>query len=458
MFEPAHLQASLPLRSRSMGVKLIVIGTLALLMTIPAFFVEGIVSDRRSRNNEVVREVSSSVGGQQTFLGPLLAIPYTVPAAKPGETEVHGTYLVCPAQATATAQVDTEERHRSLFRVPVFHADLKLDSTFDLSGVPQFAVPGAVMDWAHAEFVVGVSDARGASADATLTANGQTAVMAPADAAPSMSFGGEHAVRLTLFGAHVASLAAPGATFTVSSMLHFSGAQRLAVLAYGKTTRLNVQSNWPDPGFEGGFFPASRSITPSGFKAEWSVPFIARGVRAEGQAEAITGLEDTAMAVSLVEVADPYQSVDRALKYTLLFLGLVFLTYFTFEVTAARRVHPAQYVLVGVAQLIFYLLLLAFAERVGFDLGFLIGGAATVGLLAMNAAWVFASRVQGLRALGVFSLLYALIYILLRLEDNALLVGAAASFAAVAAVMYFTRHIDWYGTLHTRPAGGADAE
>jgi inner membrane protein len=147
------------------------------------------------------------------------------------------------------------------------------------------------------------------------------------------------------------------------------------------------------------------------------------------------------------ELADPYQSVTRSLKYVLLFLGLLFLSYFVFEVTTGKRIHPAQYILVGIAQIIFYLLLLSLAERIGFDFGFLIAGAATVTLLSINAGWIFASRVQAFRAFAVFSLLYTLIYLLLRLEDNALLVGAIASFLAVAGVMYFTRSIDSYGSL-----------
>lgn len=153
-------------------------------------------------------------------------------------------------------------------------------------------------------------------------------------------------------------------------------------------------------------------------------------------------------------MADPYQSVSRSLKYALLFIGLLFLSYFVFEATAGKRVHPAQYVLVGVAHMIFYLLLLSLAERFGFDWGFLIAGGATVLLLSANAGWIFASRVQGIRSLFVFSLLYLFIYLLLRLEDNALLVGAIASFLVVAAVMYLTRNIDWYNSI---PAPGAPA-
>jgi len=143
--------------------------------------------------------------------------------------------------------------------------------------------------------------------------------------------------------------------------------------------------------------------------------------------------------------------VERSLKYALMFVGLVFLTFFVFETTTSRRVHPAQYVLIGLAQIIFYLLLLAIAEQLGFDLGFLIAAVATVGLISAYAGVAFDSRRQGLRALLVFSLLYAGIYVLMRLEELALLVGSVAAFLAIAAVMWFTRRIDWYGMTEGPP-------
>jgi inner membrane protein len=445
------LQSSLQARikSRSMGVKLIVVCGLALLMTIPALFVGALVEDRTKRATDVIKEISGHVGGQQIFLGPTLAIPYNISPRSPVDFAKHGMYLVFPARASAVVKTLTEERRRSLFTVPVFQADLKLDATFDLTGVPAAAPQGAELDWSRAEMVVGVSDARGALADAMLTTDGRTSTLVPAEIAQEISIGGDpnQQIKLKLFGAKLEGIAKTNPQFNVTSALRFSGAQRIALLAYGKTTDLTVQGDWPSPGFDGGFLPITRTLSSKGFSAEWSVPFIARGVRAEGPGDSITGLDATALGVSFIEVADPYQSVNRSLKYVPLFLGLVFLSYFIFEVTTGKRVHPAQYVLVGIGQIIFYLLLLSIAERIGFDFGFLLAGTATVSLLATNAGWVFSSRSQGTRALAIFSLLYALIYLLLRLEDNALLVGAIASFLAVAAAMYFTRGIDWYSSL-----------
>lgn len=151
------------------------------------------------------------------------------------------------------------------------------------------------------------------------------------------------------------------------------------------------------------------------------------------------------LSLPFMQVADSYRSVTRSIKYIELFLGIVFLSYFIFEVTTRRRVHPAQYVLVGVAQTIFYLLLLTIAEHLGFDLGFLIAGTATVALLSMNANWVFRSRQLGQRAAVVFTLLYTFIFLLLRLRNNALLVGSIASFLTVGGAMYATRNMNWYG-------------
>jgi inner membrane protein len=147
-----------------------------------------------------------------------------------------------------------------------------------------------------------------------------------------------------------------------------------------------------------------------------------------------------------VRLADSFRSIHRSLHYITLFLGLVFLTYFLFEVLTGKRVHPAQYVLVGVAQTIFYLLLLSLAEHLGFDLSYLIAGGSTVALFALNTEWVFGSRKLALRSLAVFTTLYVFIYVLLRVEAYALIVGAVASFAAVAAAMYITRNVDWYGS------------
>jgi inner membrane protein len=138
-----------------------------------------------------------------------------------------------------------------------------------------------------------------------------------------------------------------------------------------------------------------------------------------------------------------------------MFVGLVFLTFFVFEALSGQRLHPAQYVLVGLAQMVFYLLLLSLSEYVGFDLGFALAAVATVGLIGLYAGWAFKSARYRLRALVIFSVLYVLIYCLMRLEDFALLAGSLASFVGLAAAMYLTRNLEWYGGRFSPPAAAA---
>jgi len=439
--------------SRSMGLKLLLVCALALVMSIPALFVFMLLGDRTHRAEQVVAEVGGLMGGPQTFMGPVLAIPYTTPPAKAGDAVGRGVFVVFPSEGRAAVASHSELRQRSLFKVPVYQATLDFAATFDLAGVAARAPIGASLDWPRAEFLIGASDARGAQADVLFTAAGKPLEVAPAATLSSANVNGPKdnptpgpdGASLRFFGADAGGLAQPDARFDVTAKMKFSGAQRMAILAFAKTTTVTARGDWPHPSFDGGFLPTTRAIDAKGFTASWSVPFIARGMPAQVDSPELAGLGQAALGVSFVEPANPYQSVARSLKYALMFVGLVFLAYFLFETLQKRRVHPAQYVLIGLTQVVFYLLLLSVAERIGFDLAFLVAAGATVGLISAYAGWVFESRRQGVIALAAFTLLYALIYVLMRLEDLALLVGAFASFAAIAVVMYVTRRLDWYG-------------
>jgi inner membrane protein len=451
-----------------MGLKLLLVCGLALLMAVPALFVFGILAERTHRAEQVSREIGDIVGGAQTFMGPVLAVPYTAPGDLITDDkrmvtgrgpDRRGVYVVFPADATARASARSEVRKRSLFKVPIYTAGLEFTGQFDL-GEPLVGVPeAAVLNWSAAELLVGVSDPRGAQSDIRLVTGGRTYNLAPSATVGEQPLVSEDggAGRMRFFGTPAAAVARPGARFAVAASMTFTGAERLAFVANGKSTAVTARSNWNDPSFDGGYLPGARSIDESGFQAAWKVPFIARGVPAAGTYDLLSKLGSTSMGVSFVQPANAYQSVGRTLKYAPMFIGLVFLAYFLFESLSGRRMHPAQYVLVGLAQTIFYLLLLSIAEQIGFDLGFAIAAGATVLLISVYAGWVFESRLRGFIALVAFSALYGLIYVLLRLEDFALLVGAGASFAAIAAVMYFTRQIDWYG-VGAQVRGGGTAE
>lgn len=465
---PVHDRArtsSLP--RRSAGLKLLLVCGLALMMSIAALFVFALLMDRSNRAQQVADEVGGLMGGPQTFLGPVIAVPYTrsvveaapatggAPARTTATSVDAGVWHIFPTRGRVQAATVSEVRSRSLFKVPVYTADLTYSASFDLANAGAEAPRGAVLDWSRAEIVLGASDARGAKSDIGLTLGGRTVALTPSTVEPTASLGApdarggyDVAMRggdsLRLFGTRLPEALRADGTFDVSGRATFSGAQRIAVLAFAGTTTAVIRGDWPHPSYNGGFLPVNQDAA-DGFNASWTVPFVARGVPVEGDSETLGRLGATSLGVTFVEPANPYQSVSRSLKYAPLFIGLVFLTYFLFETTTGRRVHPAQYILVGSVQVIFYMLLLSIAEHTGFDLAFALAAAATVALISAYAGWAFESRGQGLRALVAFTFLYGLIYVLMRLEDYALLVGAFSAFAALAAVMYFTRKVDWYG-------------
>jgi inner membrane protein len=211
-----------------------------------------------------------------------------------------------------------------------------------------------------------------------------------------------------------------------------------------------MTGNWPHVGYFGAFPAEAEPSTEAGFTAKWSVPFIARNLAEAGDAATLSGFSSLAVQTAFVDPSNAYNWVNRALIYSPLFVGIVFLLYFLFEATSPQRAHPAQYILVGLAQVIFYLLLLSLAERFGFDWAFLIAAVATVFQIGWYAGVVFKSRQRGLIATGIFALLYGLIYMLLKLDDFALLVGSIVAFLVVLAVMIATRNLDWYGLSQTR--------
>ena len=438
--------------ARSMGVKLIVIGGLALLMCVPALFVASLVDERSRRSNEVSQSIGASLGGTQTFLGPLLALPYTLPDGPKKPRVDQGIYIVFPTSGEAEITTKSEVRHRSLFKVTAYTATIQFKASFDPLLFQPNLPAHAELDWTRAEFIVGASDSRGALADATLTGGGTTRNMALSGLLSSLplSLPNKEHRGLKIFGLRTGNAIGPNSKFELTAAMKFSGAQQLSVLPFAKSTEITIRGDWPHPGFSGGFLPATQSASAQGFQAHWSIPFIARGISSAVPSDGIANLLPLAPAVAFVELADRYQSVTRSLKYALLFLCLVFSSFFVFEATTGKRIHPAQYFLIGAAQLIFYLLLLSIAERIGFTPAFAIASVATVSLISIDANWIFESKRQGVRAFAVFSMVYGLIYVLLTLEDEALLIGSIASFLVVAAIMYLTRYIDWYGQDQSR--------
>jgi len=369
------------------------------------------------------------------------------------------------------ASVDVETKQQSLYKVPIYTATGRWQASFNKS-LHRLEQTGLEFDLDRAQMLISVSDVRGLKSDIYLKrASGQSYLFEPARfegsnrrAVPAVtSRDVDGTVRIeraaipasthktvpnygTWLSVNVGDWFEENGNLIVTTQMEFSGAQTLSIPPFAKSTQVSMVSNWPDPGFQGEFTPVTREITAEGFSADWNMPYLSRGVAAEGRAHnVLNGLGRNQVRVKFVDTNNPYQTVNRALKYSVLFIGLVFLAYFLFEVIVGVPVHPAQYILIGLAQAIFYLLLLAFAERIGFSPAFTIAAIMTVLITSAYAGAVFGGRSYILKAGSVFAIVYGLLYVLMKVEDFALMIGALASFIAIAATMYLTRNMDWYG-------------
>lgn len=431
---------------RSFGLKLILVCTLALMMAIPAVFVWALLYSRSTDATRAIEAVAQLRGGMQDLMGPAITVPFErdVIAQIDGVNRVQtvqGRMVLYAETGTADAKLATEVRRRGLHDVPVYTADATFKATFNPSRIAAEAPSGARLKWGDARVYMGLGDLRGAK-DVRLTLGGRTIDLAPVEMVNS--YGGPSGRSMVsaplgwIFGA-------PAGTLAADASLRISGAQRMSIAAFAKDTTITMSGDWASPSFDGGFLPDTRDVTKEGFTATWRIPFLARGAPGAGPDLSFDTLINSGPGASLLDTGNPYQSVERALKYAPMFIGLVFLTYFLFEATSGVRAHPAQYVLVGLAKTVFYMLLLSISEVAGFNPGFLIAATATVLTLSAYAGSVFGSRAAMVKALVVFTTLYALIYTLMRQEDYALLVGSIASFLAIAGTMWMTRKLDWYG-------------
>lgn len=439
------------LPQRSFGLKLILVCVLALMMAIPAGFVWVLIYSRSGEANRAMMEVAALRGGPQELMGPAIVVPFerdVVAVLNNTNTvqTIQGNMVLYPETGQARTSLETEMLRRGLQDVPTYTADTRFTASFEPSRIVAAAPSGARLRWSEARVYMGMGDLRGAK-DATLSVGGETLDLSPVDMGSGAA--GQLSYR-PMISAPLDWTAEPAAgPIAAEATLRVTGAQRISLAAFARDTTVTMSGNWAAPSFDGGALPDERTLNDDGFTATWNIPFLARGAPGVGADLSFATVLQSSPGATLIDEGNPYQSVERALKYAPMFIGLVFLTYFLFEATSRVRAHPAQYVLVGLAQTVFYMLLLSISEVAGFNLGFLIAATATVLALSLYAGSVFGSRAAAAKALVVFSALYTLIYVLMRMEDYALLVGSIASFAAIAGTMWMTRNLDWYGVGRT---------
>ncbi len=438
-------------------VKLSVLAMLILLMLIPVALVTSLVQERSHRQQQVQWEIAGVWGGAQTLLGPVLTVPYDTveehvtvtkqageiaPAASPATVERtqrtirrHRHFL--PADIAWNGELKPDIRYRGMFQVVVYEAHIEARGTLIR---PAFDPHEGTPDWSEATLSLGVTDVRGLQQKITLAWQDSALGFLPGTSDIQALGGGIHAPLSALADAE------PGEPLHFSFSLVLRGSGSLRFLPAGEETRVDLRSSWSDPGFTGAFLPTERAIEDPGFRASWNVPFFGRAFGQEWHGETIDQqmLTASTFGVDLVLPADAYQQTERSVKYAVLFILMTFGTFFLLELLSPARLHAVQYLLVGFALVLFYVLLLALSEHLGFGLSYILASSATSLLIgAYGRSILMNTRWAGLLILCLGGL-YSYLYVLLRLEDLALLLGALGLFAGLAVVMRLTRNLDWH--------------
>lgn len=435
-------------------LKLLLIGGLLIALLIPLLLLRGLVEERKNRGREVAQEIALASSGMQHWVGPLLLLEAeethrrtilrneggaSAAVVQHEEVRQRVHYVVAPQTLAIDSRLSTQERRRGLFGVRLYTDQMRLKAGFQWPETPALEGERLSHRWLDAHLVVGVGDARGIQR-MNLRVDGEAR-----EIQPGTLIGYLHE------GVHVA-LGRPdwqaGHRFEVELDAQLQGTQALSWAPLAGEAKVSVQADWPHPGFGGKRLPDSPQIDAQGFRAEWTVSRLSsQFLQALGQckvgASQCPALNDAMFGVTLVDPVDRYLKTERALKYALLLLVLVFGAVFFVEALRGVNVHPLQYGLTGLALAMFFLLLLSLSEHIGFGPAYGLAAVACVSLIGTYMSAVLGGRQRGVLFALLVAGLYGFLYVLLQSEDYALLAGSLVLFALLAGVMLATRRLDW---------------
>jgi inner membrane protein len=425
----------------SITVKVLGVGALALLMLIPLGTIQSVVNERQALNAQAAGNVAKGWGGRQVVGALMLAVPaeQTVLDDARHPTTRRSTEFVLADRMATSATMSIERRHYGMYEVPVYVADVTFVGHLDAADIASFRQASA-RTWlgAKAELRLPLADLQGLRDVGDVRVNGKPQRFVSS----TTRVGGLPVVSVPL---DLDALAGQSIDFTVRIKL--AGTGSLQFLPMARTGTVDVQAPWPDPSFVGAALPVSRRVDAQGFHAQWRVLDLNRDYGQywnDGDTNIDERMAASAFGVELFQPGSVYQQNDRATKYGLLFIAMTFVVFFLYEVLQRLRVHPVQYLLIGAAMAVFYVLLLALSEQFGFALAYLMAALAVVGIIAGYASAVLRARRAGWTLGIVLAVLYAVLYGLIGAEQYALLIGSVLLLAVVALLMYLTRNIDWY--------------
>jgi len=444
-----------------LGLKIVAIGALSLALLVGLMWISSMVGARQARRDAVVHDIAESSSSAQRIEGPILVVPYSKTVREwkeyPStgnrrieERQIPGQLLLLPEEFRLNGQMPTELRKRGIYEARLYHANLAVHATFDVPARYGVGDEAESYRFGPPVLALGISDIRGIQSVSRVALNG-TPLKVFAGSTSDILGPGLHAEVPSVDGTRVAHL-------EFDMELSIQGTSQFDVIPVGRATRVTLESNWPNPSFNGTFLPVQHTITKSGFQAQWTASFFSTNLEEAMSKCAVSGscaeVNSRILGVSFIDPVDQYLKTDRAIKYGFLFISLTFAGFFLFEMLKRLAVHPIQYSMVGAALALFYLLLLSFAEHIGFGAAYAMSSTACVLLIGFYVSGILRSAWHGLGFGAMLTLLYGVLYGLMSADDYALLMGSILLFGVLAVVMVLTRKVDW-GRL--RGAAGEDA-
>lgn len=422
------------------ALKALIITVLTLAFLIPLGMIRSQIRERRERRDYSEDEIVISWGGEQSIGGPVLTVPYLerIKDAKGYIEEITRYARFLPDILTIKGQIEPELRHRGIYEVTLYTTDLTLTRTFSRPDFSEWRIPDKDILWEEAFLSIAFPDMRAIRDRVSLSWDTRTfAFRAGAE-------------QIGLYNGEIWT-AIPdlkeGESHDFSVDLKLRGGRALYFLPLGDETKVNLTSPWSSPGFTVSFLPTTRDLSEEGFIASWYVTSLGRNYPQKWKESEVdmSNLEASRFGVNLVVPVDTYLKSTRSVKYGLLFIVLPFLTFFLFELLSGKKIHPFQYLLVGFAVCIFYLLLLSLSEHLGFNISYLLASSATIGLISFYSSAVLITWRKASMMTVILCALYIFLYVVLQSEDYALLIGSLGLFGILGAVMLITRKLDWYG-------------
>ena len=421
---------------RSILLRMVLIGFLAICLLIPSALIIALVSERKGARDSAVSEVSDKWGNAQTILGPVLTVPYVVTSTpKKGEDVRTTSFLhVLPENLSMAVTLTPTIRYRGIYEAVLYSAQVLMEGSISLPDASRLGIAAQDMQWDKAHLTIGMSDLRGIRDSVNMRFGEQNLVAEP--------------------GVKSSDFAESGITFApaldpaqkdwrFSAAIQLNGSGQMLFVPAGKTTEIRLSAPWGKPSFVGNRLPDSRTIESNAFAAEWKVLHLNRSFP-----QMWTGkqhdLSKSAFGVALLPPIDEYQKTMRSAKYAVMFIAFTFLAFFLTEVLSGRILHPIQYALIGFAVLLFYVLLLSLSEQIAFKYAYLISSLSIILLIAGYTKSILSSLAPAAMISGILAVLFGFMYALLQLEDYVLMIGSIGLFVALALVMYLTRKIDWF--------------